>query len=985
MSEQNQWQDTLEPEKAISRRVPGQLVGREQEMKLLRSAIVACADGDSTVIEITGDAGLGKTRLLAEMSYLAQSEGLSVLSGRASEFEQQRAFGAFADPIRWCAGQLPDDRRQNWSEETTALLDLLSHCGAGVDQGQPRFPEMERYRLHHAVGQLLGDVGKTHGVLLCLDDLHWADECTLELLQFLLRQPPTTPLVLACGYRHRQAPSKLLASFQHAAPEYDMVHLPLSPLDQQACESLLSTVHPPDRREQLYTVSGGNPLYLEVLTELSAQNTEDFADLPDTLRAAMAREIAPLTGDELTVLRAAAVLGDPLDLMLLGPIADMSTSCTMDALDVLVAKDLLRPVNSTGERLDLRQLLQFRHPVLREVVAWDTPPGWRLAANARADRALRLSGAGPVERAAYIARSATPGDAEAVRVLTEAATLTLHTTPAIAAAWLRTALRLSPAERSGEPARRLEILLGLANASGMTGDLPACRDALEQALDLMEHDRPEERIPILVLRSVAERILGSSRAAGVALEEELVHWPESDPRADPLRLQLATVRMAQGRYDEADAHLDALEVRTSAPMDHRTLTAVAACRALGAAYTGRSEILQACASEASASIDVMNDEDLKTFLDEVGQLGWAEVLAERHGDAIRHMARGVRIAQRTGQSYMMAYLLLGQAYAQQATGDVASAIASATHAEETAHLLGRPDLVGHALTLRAAATALRDGPAAAADTAEQALRCVGRHGRQWELSTVVLASIRLDQGQPDASIELLQTIAGADRSVTTHTLRAMWYCTAAHAEVARGYTDAAREWAKKAAEAAEAVDLPGQRGYAALAQAVVHGDDPSAAAELYSDAADFFAAGGLPLAEARAQLALGRTLAVAHHLDAAAAAVGRAKQLAQTCGASYLNTLAVNAQRLIGARHPRPGYRDVLGTVLSDQERRISARVARGLTNSDIAADLFISVKTVEGHLTRIFRKLEVTSRSGLVAALVGLPDHEPSAVRRTG
>jgi hypothetical protein len=227
--------------------------------------------------------------------------------------------------------------------------------------------------------------------------------------------------------------------------------------------------------------------------------------------------------------------------------------------------------------LDLRQLLQFRHPLLREVVAWDTPPGWRLAANARADRALWRSGAGPVERAAYIARSAHPGDAEAVRVLTEAAALTLHTTPAIAVAWLRTALRLSPVERSGEPARRrLGMLLGLANASGMTGDLSACRDALEQALDLMEHDRPEERIPILVLRSVAERILGSSRAAGVALEEELVHWPESDPRADPLRLQLATVRMAQGRYDEADAHLDALLVRTSAPVDHRTLTAVAA-------------------------------------------------------------------------------------------------------------------------------------------------------------------------------------------------------------------------------------------------------------------------------------------------------------------------------------------------------------------------------------------------------------------------
>ncbi|TDU03336.1 regulatory LuxR family protein [Streptomyces sp. 846.5] len=977
MSKQSQQQPEARPARSSSSATaPRPLTGREHEMSVLRSAVTACADGASTVIEITGDPGLGKSRLLAELGDLARAEGLTVLSGRASEFEQQRSFGAFADPVRWCVGRLAERRHETLDEETAALLDLMLPRTAGSRAGQPQSPGVERYRLHHAFGRLLADADRGRGVLLCLDDLHWADDGTVELLHHLLRQPPQAALILACGHRPRQAPAKLLASFHHATADYRTALLPLSPLDRQSCESLLGTVHTPAQREQLATVSGGNPLYLEVLSELTTEGATGFTDLPDTLRAALAREIALLTTDELAVLRAAAVLGDPFDPMLLAPISGLAAGPALEALDVLAETDLIRSCPPTGPRPDIRQLLQFRHPLLREVVSRDTPPGWRLAANARADEALRRSGASAVERAPYIARAAHVGDTAAVRVLAEAAKLTVHSAPATAAAWLRAALYLSVPDGSEESTLdRHGMLLGLANACGLTGDLAACRDALGQALDLVPPDRPDRRIPIVVLRSAVERTIGSVKVSGTVLEDELTLWPTTDARANPLRLQLATTLMGQGRFEEADRLLDALLARTPAPVDRSTLTSVAACRALGAAYSGRTAPLRAYASEAAAAIDLMEDEELATFLEEVGQLGWAEVLAERHHDAIRHMARGIRTAGATGQSYMMPYLLLCQSYAQQASGDLAGGIASAAGAEEMAHLLDRPDLIGYALTLRAAAIALRDSPAAAVEAAERAVHAVGRRGRLWELSTAVLASVRLDQGRPDDCIELLRSITGTDRSETTHALRAMWYCTAAQAEMARGDVVAARDWAKHATGAAEAVGLPGQQGHAALATACVQ-DDPVAAADLFSTAADSFAASGLAPAEARARLLLGRALAAAGRTDEAVTAIGRAKQIADTHGSAHLGALAVNAQRQLGARRPRPARSvDATDRTLSEQERHISGMVARGLSNRDIAASLFVSVKTVEGHLTRIFRKLDVSSRSALISVLAQLPD----------
>lgn len=954
------------------------LVGREAESRVLRSIVEACAKGRSAVVEITGDPGLGKTRLLAELGELAGAAGLSVLSGRASEFEQERSFGVFAEPVRRCLTRQAAAEDAPYDEETAALRDAVLPefaADADADSGRPLSLGVERYRLHRTVGRLLARVGGDRGLLLCLDDLHWADDASLDLLHYLLRQPPGTPLILACGHRPRQSSAKLPAYIRNAAA-YRVVRMPLAPLDRRACETLIGTGHAPERREQICARSGGNPLWIEVLCELEQAETvtaEGFADLPDTLRAALARELAPLTAAELAVLRAAAVLGDPFDPLLLGPIADLEPGPALDALDRLAAMDLVRP----GSRFGARARLQFRHPLLREVVSHASPPGWWIAANARADATLRRNGAGPVERAPFVARSAQAGDQDAVAVLVDAADSTLRSAPSTAAAWLRTALRLSATDASADGARRrFEVLVALARASGMTGDLPGCRDALVQVLDLVPGDRPDQRVAVVALRSVIERILGSARAAERGLDDELARWPRTDPTANPIRLQLATLGMARGDYPGATRHLNAL-ITASGELNPRTHTAVAACRALGAAYSGRAHALRVYTAEAAASLDDLDDGEIATLLDEVGQLGWAEALAERHGDAIRHVTRAVGIAQQTGQTYMLPYLLLCQAYAQFFTGDLAGVAASTASVEEIAHLIDRPELIGGALTFRAAATMLREGPEAAAPTVERALRLMHRRGRLREMSVAVLAYVRLDQGRPGECVELVRSITGSGRSTTTHSLRATWYSMAAQADTARGDEAAARDWAARATEAAEATGLPGQSGHAAVARSCLAHDDPSARTDLLTEAADHFATGGQVLSEARACVHLGHALTSADRLDEADAAIGRAKRLADVHGATRLSALAVGVQRRIGARRPRSGGGAVNACAggqgpraLSEQEARISLLVARGLSNRDIAATMFISVKTVEAHLTRVFRKLDVTSRTALIGAL---------------
>ncbi len=200
----------------------------------------------------------------------------------------------------------------------------------------------------------------------------------------------------------------------------------------------------PAVRDELLRESGGNPFYLLQLARTRARDRGATAagdllgdEIPPAVAAALAAELALLPADALTLLRGAAVAGDPTDAAFAAAVAGLDAERLPEAVDALLAADLLRPAAAPG-------WLGFRHPLVRRAVHAATSAGWRSAAHGRAAELLREWGAGAPARAHHVEQAAVRGDREAVALLSAAAEEVAPRAPATAARWLEAALRLLP-------------------------------------------------------------------------------------------------------------------------------------------------------------------------------------------------------------------------------------------------------------------------------------------------------------------------------------------------------------------------------------------------------------------------------------------------------------------------------------------------------------------------------------------------------------
>ncbi|MFJ5260165.1 AAA family ATPase [Streptomyces sp. NPDC088387] len=977
--------------------------GRERETGRLRRIATARPHQRPWLLEITGDPGMGKTRLLDEWAALAGQSGLTVLRGRASAADHGRPFAAFRAPVVQAlhlAGA-----RAALQEEDRAFL--LRHFAGPAPEVRPRTTpdgpgpgagpaDVETDRLRRCIAALLWAVAHDRqGLTLCLDDLQWADPESVALLGDLLRHPrPGVPLILVCSVRPRQSPTSLTAHLADPDDVFRTERFRLGPLPRGTAGALLDPRTTTERRRYLYEAAEGNPFYLRALSSSPGPFPTPGTVRPWTLSdttlatagAALAREFVLLDPAERDVLRAAAVLGDTFDPAHLPEVADRDPAHTQRALDRLVDLDLVRADHIQG------RLCRLRHPVVRAVVYQDTPRGWRVAAHARAGRVLRAAGADPARRAPHVARSAEPGDTEAVLLLAEAADHVSDVDPAAAAAWLGAALGLIRGDGDG---LRTRVTTSLARALGALGRLRECRELL-RGVPRPSGGRPTQADADLVaFRARVERHLGDYDRADSLLTAELRRLAEAgtgDSATDraewggTLRLELATVSTLRQAFPRSRALAEEVRRQTTGTRNRSLRLAAAVGRTHCGAFAGDVPALLDGAREADALLAAMKDSEVTAQLDTVAQLGWAETLAERHHDALRHTARGIRLAQSGGQLFVLPYLRLAHAYASVNVGRLTDALGSADGAEEEARSMERPALLGFSLALRAWATSLLDGPDAAAPVAERAVQELGAGGRLWAVTAGVLADVRFDQGRHEESLDLLRSAVEHERHPgTARSITPIWYFMAARAAAALGDTDQSARWARRASFDADLLGLPGQRGYAALARSCAAPDPVGPLREAVSG----FRAGGLIPMECRATLSLAAALASGDAratdrdpggtLEQALEHANRAKTLAETLGARRLRREAVDIQRRLGARRPRaPRETTTALSDLSDREREITRMVALGMSNNDIARTLVVSPKTVEAHLTRIFRKAGVRTRTALVAAL---PKGEPTPV----
>ncbi|MGW0516144.1 AAA family ATPase [Crossiella sp. NPDC003009] len=951
-----------------------QFVGRAAELAELVSIVDGPPAPGFRFVQIAGEPGIGKSRLLAELAAAARDKGQEVLAGRASEFESDRPFGVFADAL--------DDHfaalGPAWYERLGAVA--VARCAAvfpafGVaaeDVGDHL--GAERHVLHRAVRAALEAVVGRAGLVVVLDDLHWADVASLELLDHLVRRPGRGRLTFVVAHRPRQLSVAGHTVLARAMSDGRGHRLELGPLSEEATAELLGPDTGRARAAGLHRASRGNPFYLQALAASAdpavwqhnpAELTEE---LPAHVRAALLSEVDRLTPVTRLVVRAAAVAGEPVDAELVAVTAVLPVVQVRAALDEALAADIFR--GGTGTRA-----VEFRHPLLRHLVYDAAPLSWRDGAHRRLAEVLARRGAVPEDLARHLELTARPGDTAAVRVLVEAANRVRFRAPATAARWLAAALGMVPASAVED---RLALQLELACTLTAAGRTEEGVEVLRRLIRGRPPGGSSAHTRAVVLWSTVERWLGRFQALAPVLRAELATIDESDPvTAATLHHELAYVEHALGNQEVAEQH--ALAVTRTPPVPQvRGLRASAS--GLLAYNRFRARDIPAAAGlldEATAGFEQLTDDELSQHLLAVEHSHWAGLFLGRYQDALR-LAKRVLAVAGTGHHLAVLRSQLRAATALYMLGELAEAEQFAEEAIEVATLVDQPLELALSLLLTSEVAVDRGDLDRAVRLAEDVVEIARKHElRSIGPAVFQLAEARRVAGRP------VDLVADFPELGYDHPSRRVWELPSfqleqliAHA-VALGEFDYAEQALAHCRMLAHEL-VRGSIGHAKLSEALLSlgRKDVAAAAELARAAMAAFAADGMPLNVGKAQLTLGSALAELGERAQALAELDRAIVLFTECGAHRWVEQAVKLQRKQGRRVAKSAPRVSPGE-LTVRETEIAELVSQGLSNKAIAERLVLSERTVTTHVSNILAKTGLPSRTALAAQVLRAANEE--------
>jgi DNA-binding CsgD family transcriptional regulator len=591
------------------------LVGRRAELATARQLIGRAAGGDGRTLLVIGEAGIGKSRLLAEVRSAATNAGLAVLVGRAVD-----GGGTFR-PI---AEALARPLRQH------ALLDepplapyraALARLVAATAEQQGAGPEDRRLDPNVVLGEgvlalleTLATSTGSRGCLLVLEDLHWADADSLDLVHYLTDAVPGTPVLLAVTARDDVATPGLGS----LAAATGVTTLPLTRLDDGTVGALAAALRagaPLPERElrELIRRSEGLPFLVEEL--LGAD--EAVSRVPPTLAGLVAARLTRLSDRERQVLLAAATVGSDPEWRLLDAITGVGEDAVLAALRAAADGGLL--MEGDGR-------LRWRHALTRDAVLATLLPPERAALAARAARTLDRRG-GPEDRAA-------------------AAALFVD---------------------AGERRRGAEILVELARVDIARGALRSAAELLERAAAAGQAVGAVavERVRVLTLLGRAADALDVGQRAladGAALGDEHAE----------LCLRLARAAVVAGRWRVADAFVE----RAGRPADARSML-IAANAANGAGDTGRARALAREAVRAAERAGAGSVEDASTLCEALIVLGRSLFAVDQPAsDAM--LRRAAQIAAEHGLTPWRVEALFGLGSHEHTAGDpVAPSLAAA--------------------------------------------------------------------------------------------------------------------------------------------------------------------------------------------------------------------------------------------------------------------------------------------------------------------
>jgi DNA-binding SARP family transcriptional activator len=531
--------------------------GRDAAVRAFTSALDRAASGRATLLDIEGDAGMGKTHLLRALTAHAQAFGSIALATRCDELGRALPLSAVLEALGAHLVGLGGTERNRVLGEDSALLEPLLDWRAGPAAsdrwlGALADPTAGRLLLYSALLRAVDRLGDAAPAVLLIDDAHRAAEPTIDWLRYVRRNGDGVRLLVVTTRR------------THEGPDVDAdQHLILEPIDIEAAATLVGR----HRAAELLARSGGNPLFLLEL----ADAPQDA--LPPSLVASV-QERCARTGDAAPVLRNAAVLGTDIDVDLLASVLRSPAIELLDSLEVGVAHDLLDDADGR---------LSFRHALVREALVEQTRSSRRALLHREAGRTLAARTPSEPLRIAHHARlggdaalaarwlviaarqSAARFDfAGAERLATEAISLD----DSAAARTERAHIRIAAGDHRGatedaEAARRLGADLEALEVEGLVAYYR--RDFSRAArIAGMVRTTPDNATAGGILGLLAGRIAhatGDLRAADAALTAPLTG------DAEPIgMIWLSLLRVHEGRPDDALAVLDAYAGPTGAPV-----------------------------------------------------------------------------------------------------------------------------------------------------------------------------------------------------------------------------------------------------------------------------------------------------------------------------------------------------------------------------------------------------------------------------------
>jgi DNA-binding CsgD family transcriptional regulator len=963
------------------------LVGRSDELAALDRALDEVEKGEARAVGLRGEPGIGKSRLLAELAEVARNRGLLALSGRAAELERDLPFALLADALDAVEGaELARAVRELEPGHRAELAAVVPTIGSvtGVDAMSS---SGERHRVARAVRALLEQLAAGRALVLVLDDVQWADPASTDVLALLLHRPPRSRVLLAVAARAGRAPaldSALAAAQQNGTGAV----LQLGPLPEELVGQLVPDAGPAARK-RLYRESGGNPFYLQELAraglEIDGGSRAELPGVPPRVHAALLREVGAVPATSRRVLEGAAVAGDPFEPDLAGVAAGVDEDVALSAIDELLAADLVRPVDNARR-------FRFRHPLVRRAVYESSGGGWRLTAHARVADLLARRGASPAQRAHHIERAARRGDLTAIELLVAAADDTAVAAPATAAGWYEAALRLLPA--GAEHSERLVALLSAQGRALVAAGRPAeARDVLRRVLSMLPRGAARQRVQVVEALADLEGLwLENYDNARRVVEAERDLLVDSEPGL-AAALTFALVRERAASSDHHAAEELAAEARVAArAAGDRVLEAAAAVVEADASHCAlRRDDAAALAvvdrkiADAEALVEALPDEQAAERLQMLFWLGVAHLFTGSFAPAARAAERGLTIARQTGQGLLAPSFLGLCGFVSEERGDLDAADEAVDEALESALVSGNPHLAYWSALVAAWIALARGRPEAALSHAETGWKLAGVV--PWSQVGWTVAEARLSLGDPQGALSVLETFGGVNPGLwTLDRLKALDVLVRVLIAL-----DRVEEAAKLARRAPAEGGGRGTGVFAAISARAEAGvllaqEAGLEAAQVAGAGARAAVEGLAPIWAGRCRTLAGEALVVCGRVEDGRRELRRAAEGLNALGAWGDRDAALRVLRRLGER-PRPALAERPGVSgderlarLTPREREVAALVAEGSTNALIAAQLRLSERTVEKHVSRVLSKLGLSSRTGVVALLAApAPRHESS------